>query len=336
MVVRFVDRVAELSVLQGFAERGAGVPIYLYGPEGCGKTRLLRELVSRLEGARDYLVVYVDALEERDPGRAVRGSEELRRLLLDAVRGAAGGPLGVLLAYAVTRVVSSLERRLVEGRHVVVIVDDVARPLGLERLEAYVKSLLRLVEYDLAELYPASVLVVASTSEGLSLERLRRHPTWVSLRLLWGLPRSAFHELATGLGAPDTGVAEEAWRLTGGNPRALIQIATVYMWDIDAWLRGLDASLAAPLVAEARARGLLHALQRVVADPDSIVAEADPALQQVARLLLKNNLIVYKAVATLTGETIPADPGLGIGSYYAWQLPAYRELLRRRLGEAGG
>jgi len=54
VVVRFVDRVAELSVLQGFAGRGAGVSIYLYGPEGCGKSKtwLLRELVSRLEGRR--------------------------------------------------------------------------------------------------------------------------------------------------------------------------------------------------------------------------------------------------------------------------------------------
>jgi len=80
----------------------------------------------------------------------------------------------VLLAYAVTRVASSLERQLVEGRHVVVIVDDVARPLGLKRLEAYVKSLLRLVEYDLAELHPASVLVVASTGEGLGYGAIPR------------------------------------------------------------------------------------------------------------------------------------------------------------------
>ena len=48
--VRFVDRVDELGALLGLAERGSGVPVYLYGPGGCGKTRLLREFARRLSG----------------------------------------------------------------------------------------------------------------------------------------------------------------------------------------------------------------------------------------------------------------------------------------------
>ncbi|ABM80598.1 ATP-binding protein [Hyperthermus butylicus] len=336
MYVRFVDRAAELSILLGLAERGSGVPIYLYGPEGCGKTRLLRELVARLREHSSYLVAYIDALEERDPGRAVAGSDELRRLILDAVRSAGGGPLGVILVYAVARVLASIERRLVEGRHVVIVVDDVARPLGLDSVEAYVKSLLRLVEYDLAEKNPASVLVVASTSEGLSLEKLKRHPTWVSVKLLWGLPREGFEELAGLLGAPGTELVGDVWRFTGGNPRALIQIATVYQWNIKAWLRDLDASIIVPVLAEAKARGLLAELREVLEDPDSIITSATPGLQQVGQLLVEHNLLIYKAIATLTGESIPANQELGIGRYYAWQLPAYRILLRKHLqGQLG-
>ena len=60
---RFVDREAELARLHSYAEKGMHAPLLLYGPEGCGKTRLLLELVRRLRG-REYLVVYVDALEE--------------------------------------------------------------------------------------------------------------------------------------------------------------------------------------------------------------------------------------------------------------------------------
>jgi len=328
--VRFVDRVDELGALLGLAERGSGVPIYLYGPEGCGKTRLLRELVGRLRGREGYLVAYIDALEERDPGRAVYGSEELRRLLVEAVRGASG-PLGAVLAYAVVRVLAGIEKRLVRGRHVVVVVDDVARPIGLDAVEAYVKSLLRLLEYELAEKEPASVLIIASTSEGLSLERLRRHPTWLGLRLLWGLPREGFEELAMLLGAPGRDAVEEAWALTGGNPRALIQIATIYQWSTRAWLRDLDANVAVPVLAEVRAEGLLEELHMLLENPDAAVTRASPRLQRLVRLLTEHNLLIYKAATTLAGKPVPPSPGQGIGEYYAWQLPAYRALLQEHL-----
>ena len=326
----FIDREAELEVLSGLAERGSGVPIYLYGPEGCGKTRLLRELVTRLRGRSGYLVAYIDALEDSDLGRAVIGSRELHELFLRVVKGSAEGPIGALLAYAAARVLAVAERRLVEGRHVVLVVDDVARQIGLENIEAYLKKLLKLIEYDLAEKNPASVLVIASTSEGLSLERIRRHPTWASIRLLWSLPREGFQELASLLSPPGRDVVEEAWLLTGGNPRALIEIATAYQWRLSTWLRDLEANIIAPVVAEARARGLLSELARVAENPDTIVSEPSPSLNQLARILVEHNLLIYKASSTITGATIPASPELGIGEYYAWQLPAYHVLLQRR------
>ncbi len=328
--VRFVDRADELGALFGLAERGSGVPVYLYGPEGCGKTRLLREFAGRLSGREGYLVIYIDALEERDPGRAIYGSEELRRLLVEAARGASG-PLGAVLAYAVTRVLAGIEKRLVRGKHVVVVVDDVARPIGLDSVEAYVKSLLRLLEYDLAEKEPASALLVASTSEGLSLERLRRHPTWLSLRLLWGLPRDGFEELASLLGAPSRDAVEETWRLTGGNPRALIQIATIYQWSTGAWLHDLGTNVVVPVLARIRAKGLLEELHILLEDPDAAVTRASPRLRRLVRLLTEHNLFIYKAATTLAGKPLPPSPEQGIGEYYAWQLPAYRTLLQERL-----
>lgn len=63
------------------------------------------------------------------------------------------------------------------------------------------------------------------------------------------------------------------------NPEALTRIATVYMQDIGAWLRSLNASLTAPLAGRQRRGHVgLCTLQRIAADLDSIiVAETGPA-----------------------------------------------------------
>jgi hypothetical protein len=330
--VRFVNRSAELAALMGLAERGTGVPLYIYGPEGCGKTRLLREFVARLAGRDGFLAVYIDALEEADASRAVAGSQELLDVLLKAVEKL-HGPIGVLLAYAIVRVLARMEASRIRGKHVVVVVDDVARPIGLDSIEAYMKNLLKLVEYELPEKEPSSILVVASTSEGLSVKRLRRHPTWSSIRLLWNLPREGFEQLASLLNPPNARAVEEAWRLTGGNPRALIEIATAYNWNTSLWLREVEANIAIPLFAEIRARGLERALYKLVEDVDAIVKEPSNELLELARLLEENNVIIYKASPTLDGSTLAAGAELGIGRLYAWQLPAYRLAFKRSLQE---
>jgi len=50
MSVRFINRVEELEALRRFSSEFRPVPLYIYGAEGCGKTRLLKEFVERLHG----------------------------------------------------------------------------------------------------------------------------------------------------------------------------------------------------------------------------------------------------------------------------------------------
>lgn len=44
---RFVDRVMELNWLRDWSSGFRYVPLYIYGPEGCGKTRLLKEFARK-------------------------------------------------------------------------------------------------------------------------------------------------------------------------------------------------------------------------------------------------------------------------------------------------
>ena len=58
----FIDRVVELGMLIEMSAKGRYLPLYIYGPEGCGKTRLLLEFSNVLRDREDCVVIYIDAL----------------------------------------------------------------------------------------------------------------------------------------------------------------------------------------------------------------------------------------------------------------------------------
>jgi len=80
---RFVDRVKELESLREYSSCFRALVLYLYGPEGYGKTRLLREFISRFDRffGDDAIAVYIDAIEEHDIMRAIASSSSISRIL---------------------------------------------------------------------------------------------------------------------------------------------------------------------------------------------------------------------------------------------------------------
>jgi AAA+ ATPase superfamily predicted ATPase len=64
---RFVDRERELEALREWCSRSRVTPLYIYGPEGSGKTRLLKEFTLRLKEhlGGDSIAVYITLLKER-------------------------------------------------------------------------------------------------------------------------------------------------------------------------------------------------------------------------------------------------------------------------------
>jgi len=79
-----------------------------------------------------------------------------------------------------------------------------------------------------------------------------------------------------------------------------------------------------PVINEVKGKGLTRELMEVINDPDVIQREPTSRLMELNEILTKNNLIIYKWVTTIGGTKVPRDQGLGIGEYYAWQLPIYR------------
>ena len=321
---RFVNRVPELENLHKLATRGSALPIFLYGPEGCGKTRLLKEFVKKFNG----ISIYVDALEKEKLDKALLTNPaigELRKLMQDLVSKFTG-PVGAFLVDKLMPIVENIvTKTTIEDKPLVIIVDDVVRAIGIEKIEWYIKWLYELGKKLVEDYRPSSILIIATTSEGQSLDLVLRH-TYASIRLLWNLHKDALDELARELGVPHEVSIDELWHVTGGNPRILIEIAHDYAWNINAWLSMLKKKLL-KIIISIKSKGLENELKLVIKDPDAIYHYPSQKMEELYKILVEENLIIYKYIPTITEKEIEEDPELGIGKYYAWQIPAYRDII---------
>ena len=327
-IVPFVDRSEELRALGKLSSRGLTKPLYLYGPEGCGKTRLLKEFISLFNGVG----IYVDALEEEDIELALGFSKILGSLtpfIKELVSGYTGS-IGRILAEKISDILGRVLTKLgLKGSRVVVVVDDVVRAIGIDRVEWYVKWLYELVWKIMDKYDVDSILVVVTTSEGSSLDIVMRH-THSHIKLLWNLDEEGFRELALKLKPPSINTIQDAWDATGGNPRALIELAMDYDWNLNKWLNTLKHRLLG-VVEKTRHKGLTKELEMVVEDIDSIYQNPSKKMLELRKLLIEENLVLNKYMETLAGRELATNKDLGIGKYYAWQLPAYKEILKEIL-----
>ena len=242
--VPFVNRSVELERLREYSSKGFYPVLFIYGPEGCGKTRLLKEFLDSVEGLEGYITVYVDAQEMRSIEQAIYGPREIVRFaskLISAISEGVGKVIAELLPYLIRKVFA----KHVRGRHVVIAVDDAIRPLGLQVIEAYAKKLYDLLEWLLGQGAEA-VFIVATSSEGSSMRLLARH-NYVTLDFIWNLDRKSTYRLLELLQAPKE-VFNEVYRWTGGNPRAILELKSL-SWNVNLWLRRIVKKLK-PLVYE--------------------------------------------------------------------------------------
>jgi len=306
-MLRFVNRASELYTLLSLAERGFYPVLYIYGPEGCGKTRLLREFLKDICGRRGFVVVYIDALESEDPRKAVMGSNEVYNAVAGLLAGYIGGGIGKAIASSISRLVSEIARGVgLRGKHVVVAVDDVAKVLGVNGVEVYMKNLLKLLEELLTSYGASTALVIATTSEGLSRDLVARH-TYASVAMIWNLSKDAFKELVKQLEPPSKDVAEDTWYLTSGNPRMLLEIAIGYRWELGRWLRNLYENR----IRDVELRLGRDTVVEIAEDPDAIAKYPD-----IAEFLIDKNLVM-KISPLLGGGVLKLDREMGIGRYYA-------------------
>lgn len=346
MEVRFVDRVWELESLREYSSCFRALVLYLYGPEGCGKTRLLREFVSRFDDffGKDAIAIYIDAIEERDIMRAIASSQSISRVLnvfevgLEVSRDLVqqhvplGQALSRSLSLLIDRVAEKAFKKSLEDKLILVVIDDVARVIGLDRIEWYVKWLYEL-KWKLNEEYKArAVNFIATTSEGISRRIIAKH-SHGRIEIIWNLERRGFEDLFSQLNPPGNILFEDLWRILGGNPRKLIELTQDYMWSINDMIKAYKIKLQ-EVVRDIYGVGLGEELRRTVDDIKYLDENINRKTRMLTEILEKHNLILYKYwIKMKGGEFIEVDDEIGLGKYYAWQTPLYREALKKILRE---
>ena len=327
--VEFVDRETALRQLDELAERGTWRPLVVYGPEGCGKTALLRQARAVLED-RGYHVVYVDPLA-READHVLQYTPSIR----DVVRRVLASipePYSRIVDVAIG-IAREAVRRL-RRPDVAVLMDDVFQAVGVDKAEMYVKALLNLIEHP-----PGSygkIVVIVTSSEGVTRARIGRHD-WATFRILWNMPRDGFTQLYDLLPSPKPSL-DEAWRWTGGNPRALERLYGAG-WDVEGAID--DIAKLRNLKVWAVSGEERDVLLEVLEDPDTMFRRAhEEAVRKMRDQLIEKNLIIEiwdrDRRSWMDVPPPERDVELGIGRYYAWQTPLHREAVRRALGTVRG
>jgi len=323
----FVDRERALSQIKELAERGT-FPVYvIYGPEGCGKTAFLKQARVILEEDFGYSVVYASPLAEESE-EILSYTPSVRDIVEDVIR-AFPEPYSRVVDVAISAAGKILKR--LSRPRLAVLMDDIFQAVGLDKAEAYTKTLLNLIEWP-----PASyerIVVLVTSSEGLTRERIGRH-NWADLFIMWNMNREGFKQLYDILPDPKPPF-EEVWRLTGGNPRYLEMLyklgwsaettinRIVRAKALDEWVSSLDP----------RARELLG---EIIEDPDAIFRRiGEDPVRRLRDGLVERNLVIRiwdrDERSWIDAPPPERDPELGIGLKYAWQTPLHREAVRRAL-----
>jgi len=334
--VTFADRWRALRQVEDFAAGGTWKPVVVYGPEGCGRTAMMRQAFEVLQ-SYGYSVIYVSPLEEEDEWR-VRVSPDVVEVAKDLV-ALALGERGAALVDLGLRMLSTLSKR---KRLAAILMDDVFQAVGLDKAEIYVKRLLNFVEYPPEGLEKAVIIV--GSSEGATKTRVGRH-SWADIYLVWNMSKEGFRELYDQIPG-EKPPFEEAWKLTGGNPRVLRDL---YLsgWSLEEAAeksvtgRGLKKVIGD--LTESQRRILVESVE----DPDMLYrrlreAQTKEVKRRISELidrLVELNLIVddvsIRSRHIWIDEPPTTDRSIGVGDEVAWQSPLHREAVRTALRYLG-
>ena len=297
----FVGRRAELEAVKRHNAGQMLMPLFVFGPEGCGKSRLFREAVRRFrEWYPDGEALLIDATVDDVDRVFAASSDDARREAVEEFVGAlsqfaGAGPLSAPLGKLAARLYARLAKRVYgRARRALIVVDELVGAFGVADVDRVAKGMYHVTDVSLREGDRDRIVnFFVLTSEGESRRRLARH-SYVWQAYVWNLPRGDFEELYYRVRELRPGPAppfDEVWRLYGGNPRALEELAALG-WDTGTHRRRLAMHRNMGATADLlRKRRLASLALRVVEDVDYLHSGEEAELLDLAHILVRANLV---------------------------------------------
>ncbi|RLF15605.1 MAG: hypothetical protein DRJ66_04135 [Thermoprotei archaeon] len=343
ITVRFVDRDYEVENVLEKKVFTPGWITVLYGPKGCGKSTLFNALKYAIKDFDINLDIIVVS-SEREAWRAekiyvpkkLKGVlEDIRSLLKFSYNPIKGDIIGFVdITKLIGLLVGHIAHSFKEARDVLVVLDEVKvdSDTRLAEFRGWIESMANDLLVDNTEYRRrgGSIAVIALTSDALVAKIRYVIGSKVEWNLMWNLPRSALENLADQLKLRED--KELLWKLTGGNPRALISIKREGLRE---WIMNeVVETIRLTFDIEARndPENLWKVFLAISENPDEL-----PELSSVKGLYeddrwrdkaFKTNIFIYIGGLSTdnTISRLPKEPW--IGKYYAFQIPAYMYAVR--------
>jgi len=216
--------------------------------------------------------------------------------------------------------------RLGRRRNAVIVVDEVRAdsPDRLSEFRGWLEGYSNQLRYDDHRFWRdkgGSIAVVTLTSDAMVKEVRSRVGSKVNWVHMWNLDPGSLGWLARRLNI-DIDV-NTLWRLTGGNPRALVRIKVD---GLKRWVEEEVLAVVREFLDEAR-RELGERLWDELRVAMENIDEADYSLKQS---MLKHNIILY--IIGYKVSELPRERW--VGGRYAYQIPAYHHALKLMVEKA--
>jgi hypothetical protein len=125
---------------------------------------------------------------------------------------------------------------------------------------------------------------------------------------------------------------EKIWKITGGNPRILAQLYE-FKWDIELVIRNLIESKKLNTFISSLSDDEKKWFSEAIIDPDSLLTrDRIPLLNKLVELNLVIDAVPERdSRIWIDVPPLERDLELGIGKHVAWQIPLYKESIKKVL-----